>query len=631
MTNKDAKVFSRFALFVVAVLLFSSFSAFVSNKAQAEGGGNYPAPADGDWIITNETYVYNETIVLNGNLTIENGGKLTLRGVVLKMNVAKDGQYRIEVKSGGELHILDWDNNPWTKGDRTIITDGDNDDDSAPYNDQEDTNARYYIVVRNGAVFELKNSEVSEAGYLWGEVSGIYLDGRADYIIENNTIKNCYRGLNLFYSYNKVIRGNIFKECDAQGIIMYSSTGNLLENNVFENTPQGLYLYRDAWDNIIRNNTFRWNTQGIYLRHVNTYNNTFINNTVEYNSYGVFVVTDAHHNILINSTITGNSYYDVYLDEGTNLTLLNTDYDSYYVSGGAYLTEMEYINIEVEDLRGDGIKGVDVKAISREINVKSEEDNLASPRHGTKATANSQYNWRFLAGRVQDGKGEDGTNQEYYWLTKDHPPAGTYLMLDFTKPHRFNKVRLLNTRNAGNYDRSTKDFHLAVSKDGVNFQSIYNGTLTENDITNWYEAEFEPVEARYLRFYVDSYYGVGAGLAEIEVYNTGKVKKPFDFEMYATSGFGGKQKKTNAKGEVVAIPVIEKRFYSNNVPQYFATDIQVSYHGWNDKKIGLNVTSETTLNFVKDVLTVGPSKKDFSSIQEAVDHAQEEKKIVVFP
>ncbi|MEX2703452.1 MAG: hypothetical protein Q6368_010375 [Candidatus Baldrarchaeota archaeon] len=79
-------------------------SSLDNSKAHVSGT---PPPQSGDWIITNETYVYDETIVLNGSIVVESGGKLTLENVTLKFNCTFDGQFNITVKSGGFLNITD--------------------------------------------------------------------------------------------------------------------------------------------------------------------------------------------------------------------------------------------------------------------------------------------------------------------------------------------------------------------------------------------------------------------------------------------------------------------------------------------------------------------------------------------
>ncbi|RLE68465.1 MAG: hypothetical protein DRJ45_07935, partial [Thermoprotei archaeon] len=69
------------------------------------------APAEvieihGDLIITEAETYSNVKIVLTGNLKVESGGELTLNNVTLIMNCSSDGQYTIDVKSGGTLKLL---------------------------------------------------------------------------------------------------------------------------------------------------------------------------------------------------------------------------------------------------------------------------------------------------------------------------------------------------------------------------------------------------------------------------------------------------------------------------------------------------------------------------------------------
>ena len=67
---------------IFAVMLFSLAIALLlivgSENSGADGNGTYPAPTEGDWVVNNTTKVWNETIILNGNLTIEENGNLTL-------------------------------------------------------------------------------------------------------------------------------------------------------------------------------------------------------------------------------------------------------------------------------------------------------------------------------------------------------------------------------------------------------------------------------------------------------------------------------------------------------------------------------------------------------------------------
>ncbi|MCK4614194.1 MAG: discoidin domain-containing protein, partial [Thermoplasmata archaeon] len=133
-----------------------------------------------------------------------------------------------------------------------------------------------------------------------------------------------------------------------------------------------------------------------------------------------------------------------------------------------------------------------------------ESMNIATPAHGTTATSNNYHSDQFAPEYAIDGFGEDGVNQTHYWLTSNWP-SGAYLQLNFDRVYVIDHARLLNTRNAQYYDRSTLNFRLGVSTDGKSFDIVHSGTLTEDDIINWYDAVFTPSNCMYLRFYVDSY------------------------------------------------------------------------------------------------------------------------------
>ncbi len=64
-----------------------------------------PPPAEGDWIIDEEVTVENQTINLNGNLSVLSAGSLTLRNVTLKMNCSFPGEHGIFAEGGSSLSI----------------------------------------------------------------------------------------------------------------------------------------------------------------------------------------------------------------------------------------------------------------------------------------------------------------------------------------------------------------------------------------------------------------------------------------------------------------------------------------------------------------------------------------------
>jgi hypothetical protein len=70
-----------------------------------EGTGDYPPPVEGDWIVINNTYVSNETIILNGDLNIEENATLTLDNVTILFNSTLTFTKGIFVDWGSTLNI----------------------------------------------------------------------------------------------------------------------------------------------------------------------------------------------------------------------------------------------------------------------------------------------------------------------------------------------------------------------------------------------------------------------------------------------------------------------------------------------------------------------------------------------
>ncbi|MBA3044196.1 hypothetical protein FP804_03565, partial [archaeon] len=127
----------------------------------------------GDTFIENETLLWNDTVItLNGNLTINETGSLTLDNVTLIMNCTTNGTYHIEVQPGGEMYILNNSN----------ITSA--------------NEYRYLFLVKNDSTFEMRDSELSECGYMYGslEKNGLYIKAN-NVTIKNSTITNNYQGI----------------------------------------------------------------------------------------------------------------------------------------------------------------------------------------------------------------------------------------------------------------------------------------------------------------------------------------------------------------------------------------------------------------------------------------------------
>ena len=160
-----------------------------------------------DWVVTGTQVVENDTIALNGNLIVENGGDLTLRAVTLTMNNSYNGEYGIRIKSGGAITIEEG----------TVIT-------------AASDSAHFSFAVESGAGFLMKDSELSRCG--WGPDS--------EELGDKATILSGIRGLVVDTS-NAVIEENTLSN-NHVGIILTGPGITLNNNNIHSNKVHDIYI-----------------------------------------------------------------------------------------------------------------------------------------------------------------------------------------------------------------------------------------------------------------------------------------------------------------------------------------------------------------------------------------------------
>ena len=95
----------RWVTLLIVGMLFNGSITLLFDNAEGDGIGTYPPPTDGDWIITEETEVSDEIIILTGNLIIESDASLLLMNTTILFNCSYDGEFGVTVKSGGELQV----------------------------------------------------------------------------------------------------------------------------------------------------------------------------------------------------------------------------------------------------------------------------------------------------------------------------------------------------------------------------------------------------------------------------------------------------------------------------------------------------------------------------------------------
>ena len=299
------------------------------------------------WVV-NETEIHcNEIIILNGDLTIENGGNLTLRNVILMMNCDYDGQHHIEVKDGGALYIYDNDNDSTTTEDASVIT--------ALNHDH-----RYLFWVNAGSTFRMKNSELHECGYEYNSPTrnhaGLWINSNG-VAIEDNLITNNYNGVLLYSSSNNTLANNTINFNDRLGVYLRESDNNTVNNcNISHNGDHGVYLYYSD-NNTLANGTINFNDWfGVDLRESD--NNTVNNCSASHNGEdGVLLYSGSSNNILANNTIIFNDRIGVHLSESNN-NIVNNCNISHNSAEGIYLYDSDdniLTDIAATSNEGDGV------------------------------------------------------------------------------------------------------------------------------------------------------------------------------------------------------------------------------------------------------------------------------------
>jgi parallel beta-helix repeat protein len=174
-----------------------------------------------DWIITKSEEIKNEKLLVNGNIIVKPGGKLTIEDSVLKMNQEGE-QYGIRVERGGELNIED----------SVLVTD----DPSHWYS--RTLNPEHWHAQRTFEIFGkaiLLNNIID-----YGSI--IYIRESNNTVIEGNTISHFYYGIFCSYS-SPVINDNIISPFIGNGIFLWHSSPYIRDTIITTYIGTGISCY----------------------------------------------------------------------------------------------------------------------------------------------------------------------------------------------------------------------------------------------------------------------------------------------------------------------------------------------------------------------------------------------------
>ena len=177
-------------------------------------------------IIDTEIEFRDSTLFLSENITILEGGSLTITNTTIQFNCNFPLQYGIVVEAGGQLLVTDLDDDPSTTSDRSVL------DGSEPF----------FLVAKPGSRVVINNSLVSRCG---GEPfrptmgsAGVELMG-SDFSLRGTVFRNSTGGLNLNATSGGRISGCTFSgmEYGIRGTMVGAVS---IEECLFEEMDWGL-------------------------------------------------------------------------------------------------------------------------------------------------------------------------------------------------------------------------------------------------------------------------------------------------------------------------------------------------------------------------------------------------------
>jgi parallel beta-helix repeat protein len=339
--------------------------------------------------------------LLGANLRVEKGAAIRIAGPEvrwLKLR-SEPGSYAWIKVLGGRIEFSN-----------TRVTSWDTVSDQV---DEDSSDGRSFVLARDGAQMDIRDSEMSYLGYdafesygvAWrlagtsGDIEnsrfgynfyGLYAYEASDLIIRGNEVDHSVRyGIDPHTRANRlVIEGNrshhngkhgiiLAEECNnsiirnnvvwantLHGIVLYQrSNGNLVENNTaYENGRQGINI-NDSAQNVIRHNVTHDNAKaGIGLGQ-DANNNSIAGNEVYHNPDGITLYSGASGNELWDNKVHDNARYGIQVkSEGNTIAAGNEVFSN---GVGVYLDVDQPPVVSRQTNRIAGNREADVRARTR--------------------------------------------------------------------------------------------------------------------------------------------------------------------------------------------------------------------------------------------------------------------------
>jgi hypothetical protein len=386
-------------------------------------------PSSGDWTVSDRTFVENRTVQLRGNLTVANGGHLTLRNVTLQMFSSLTEAHGITVRSGGTLQVMDNDGNQSTQGDRSVLMRG-------------SPSFGYYFVARQGSNLLMTNSLVSGPGarpvargvlvetdnatfagvsFVDGDLYCLRIQGSSGPRVLWCSFYLADNGLMLKDAVNVSIFGCELMMNSKAGLLIDNSTNTTIFNaNCSYNNLDGMFAFdsKGIW---VYDSVFSENTNGIVIKAVDrvlldacqvntsTFNGivatdhstnvSLVNCTIfdvgrsgiqgedllnlsldtcvvrDCTYFGIRLLDGVHHFEMVDSHVTNNGYDGVHVDNAMVVrfegnVIGSNGYNGLFIinTNGVSVMDDEYHSNGYDGLNCDNVRGLAVEGLDSHEN-----------------------------------------------------------------------------------------------------------------------------------------------------------------------------------------------------------------------------------------------------------------------
>ncbi|HEU5011669.1 MAG TPA: right-handed parallel beta-helix repeat-containing protein [Roseiflexaceae bacterium] len=297
--------------------------------------------------------------LLGANLEIDKGATLQIGAPsVQRLKLRSDAGAFVWIKAlGGTLEfsgvcVTSWDTS------RNAV-------------DEQPNGGRSFVLARDGARMDIRDSELSYLGYDANESYGVAwrLQGTTG-TAENSRFGYNWYGMYSYEASDLVIRGNEVHHSARYGIDPHTRSNHLtIENNVsHHNGKHGIILAEDCSNSVIRNNVSYANDMHGIVIYLKSNNNVVENNTVYGNQWEGIDVNDSTGTAIRSNTVHDNGKAGIGVGQDSkDTTVIGNHITSNQEDGIAIYSDASGTAVQGNVISGNARYGIYVKSAGNDI------------------------------------------------------------------------------------------------------------------------------------------------------------------------------------------------------------------------------------------------------------------------